>query len=126
MIFFPPLAVVRSLQAEKVEVPFRKALGLIDTGASMTCVDNAIAQVLSLIARDIVKVGTPNGVCDQGLYDASLRLPFPGSADSSPFDIQVLGANLSGQEYQVLIGRDILSHGTLIYNGWDNNYQFCI
>jgi enamine deaminase RidA (YjgF/YER057c/UK114 family) len=33
------------------------------------------------------------------------------------------GADLEAQPYNALIGRDILSNCTLIYNGWDNSYQ---
>jgi hypothetical protein len=39
------------------------------------------------------------------------------------FPILALGANLEAQPYNALIGRDILSNCTLIYNGWDNSYQ---
>lgn len=45
---------------------------------------------------------------------------------SNVISIMAIGANLTKQPYDALIGRDILKLCTLIYNGWDNSYQLHI
>jgi predicted aspartyl protease len=123
VVLFPPQAVVEIFRKQNKQVPMTRLLGLIDTGASNSCVNDSIAKRLHLIPRDKHVVSTPNGQNEQYLYDASMRLQITGDR---VWEIQLFGANLEGQPYQALIGRDILKHCTLIYNGWDNSFNVCI
>jgi hypothetical protein len=75
---------------------------------------------LSLIVRDIQTVLTPSGSSEHNLYDAIIGLPQIGN---TAYDVQVFGTILTEQPFDALIGRDILKHCTLIYNGWDNSYS---
>jgi hypothetical protein len=102
-------------------VPVR---ALVDTGASSTCVEPAI--LLSLQLTPIGQVpcftlstgGTPQAT-DQ--YDVSLFIP--ATAGQVPFNrptLIVLSAqpnSLHQQGIQALIGRDVLEHCLLQYNG---------
>lgn len=120
VIIFPPAPVFANLRKEGKPIPQKKVIALIDTGASNSCISAPIAIELGLIARDIVEVQTPSGTSPQAVYDLGFSLP---SLTNNIIPIQALGSDLEKQPYDALIGRDILSVCTLIYNGWDNSYQ---
>ena len=116
---FPPLAVMQEYSAKKEKVPVKKVIGLIDTGASRTAIDKNIASELKLIARDQQKVLTPSGDSKHYLYDIIITL----ENTKVLIPLQVFGAVLEKQPYDVLLGRDILRYCTLIYNGWNDSYD---
>jgi len=108
----------------KNQMMFPKTLiGLIDTGCTNTCIDINIAMSLGLVAHDEQLIFTPSGKSNQPLYDVTL---FFQITEDLPFCLQACGADLSEQPYDVLIGRDFLSLGILIYNGKANRWDFCI
>lgn len=117
-----PQAARTALQKNGHKPPFERAEALIDTGASGTCIDNGIAKRLGLVARDRMVVLTPGGPCHQLRYDAALFLP----ALQLWRELPVLGAHLAPQPHHALIGRDILSMGTLVYSGWRGGFEFCV
>lgn len=123
IVIFPSQPVFAKLKSEGRTPPGKKVIALIDTGASGSCINDPIAKELGLIARDIVTVQTPSGSSSQPIYDLGFALP---SLTTTIIPIQALGADLNNQPYNALIGRDILSLCTLIYNGWDNSYQLHI
>lgn len=116
----PPRPVAIKLQEEGHEIPSKTIIALIDTGASGSCVNESVAKELGLIARDIVSISTPSGITQQPIYDLGISLP---KLTDRIINVAAPGSNLENQPYQALIGRDILSICTLIYNGWDNSYQ---
>lgn len=119
VIIVPPQPVIEALKAKGEKVPGQKAIALIDTGASCTCIDKTVAQALGLVSHDIKRVQTAGGEDMQCLYDAGVILPL---AQNAVFGVQVLEAKLEKQPYKVLLGRDVLKTCTLVYNGWDNSY----
>ncbi len=119
VIIVPPQPVLEVIKAKGEKAPSQKAIALIDTGASCTCIDKTIAKTLELVSHDIKRVQTAAGEDMQCLYDAGIILPL---AQKAVFGVQVLEAKLEKQPYKVLIGRDILTNITLIYNGWDNSF----
>jgi hypothetical protein len=120
VVIFPPQPVFNKLRQEGLVPPDRKLIALIDTGASRSCIDDPIANELGLIARDVVQVQTPSGSSRQYVYDLGFAMP---GLQTTIIPITAIGANLTNQPYDALIGRDILKSCTLIYNGWDNSYQ---
>ncbi|MBL7129218.1 MAG: retroviral-like aspartic protease [Ignavibacteria bacterium] len=116
---FPPPSVIQLYNDKKEKVPTKKVIGLIDTGASKTAIDKNIASELNLIARDKQKVLTPSGDSEHYLYDIVIVL----ENIKYLIPLQVFGAVLDKQPYDVLLGRDILRYCTLIYNGWNNSYD---
>ncbi|MBC6401675.1 MAG: retroviral-like aspartic protease family protein [Ekhidna sp.] len=108
------------LKKENKQVPSKKAMALIDTGASGTCISPSIVDELNLIPFDIQKVHTASGLTEQLLYDTGVILPI---SQPNIISVQTLCADLSGQPFQVLIGRDILSRCTLFYNGPDESFS---
>lgn len=119
----PSEHIIKTLAGGKKQIPTERTIGLIDTGATRTCIDDSIAQALKLKPHDKIKVHTPDGETEQFLYDATLYFTAIGN---TPYSVSVLGANLTGQPYGALLGRDFLSLGVLIYSGFQNQWKFCI
>ena len=91
-------------------------LALVDTGASVTSVDEAPLQALGLQPTTVRDVATPSSVrVAQPVY--ACVLSFPGTPlPAIPFT-EVVASNLAGFGVAVLIGRDFLADCQLIYNG---------
>lgn len=88
-------------------------IALIDTGASVTCIDNDLALSLGLRAVGSVSVNTPSGVgIAQTQYLGEVTLP--GSAGNL---WTLTGAVLAPQGIIALIGTDVLANCVLVYNG---------
>ena len=94
------------------------AKGMIDTGATSSVIQPAIATSLGLQPVGIVNISTPSSAnvpCHQYL----VRLVFPNSVVVETLAIE---APLQGQQVQCLIGRDVLAHGVLVYTGYINQF----
>jgi aspartyl protease len=105
--------------------PFMPIRGLIDTGASCTCVDPSVLSTLGLSPTGSVTVNTPSTgssphTADQ--YDVSLMIP--SGTPTPPLFVQNLAVMcaelLAAQGFHALIGRDILSRCLFAYNGTAN------
>ena len=94
------------------------AKGMIDTGATASVVQPAIARQLGLKPVGVVTISTPstqNMLC----YQYVLRLVFPNNVVAEALAIE---APLKGQGIQCLVGRDVLAHGVLVYTGYMNQF----
>jgi Aspartyl protease len=98
------------------------AQGLVDTGASCTCIDPSILTQLKLTPTGSSPVNSPTtgdkpAIADQ--YDVSIYIP--GSSGQSPLihhTVAVLESKLlAAQGFHLLIGRDILRGCLLTYDG---------
>lgn len=121
---FPPRPIIVDFQKRKEPIPQKKGIGLIDTGASNSCIDIKIAKEMGLISRDFIPILTPSGISNHYTYDVGIFLP--QQLATNIFFIEVPGADLEQQPFDMLIGRDILESCTFIYNGWDNSFQLHI
>ena len=90
-------------------------MGLVDTGASTTCIDEALAQRLGLPVIDVVQMTSASHAgTEANVYPIQMEIV------GSPIIVNVpraIGANLAPQGIVALIGRDYLQHCTLFYNG---------
>jgi hypothetical protein len=87
---------------------------LVDTGASITAVNMATAQRLSLIATGSIQLGGVTGVATKPIFGVRLVMPQPGYT----FDpIQIAGADLNVPDFEVLIGRNLLCSMLMTYDG---------
>jgi len=120
VVVYPPLPLFQHFRKEGKTPPSRKVIALIDTGASVSCIDESVAVDLGLVARDVIPVLTPSGVSMQKQYDLGIGLP---NLTQNIIPVLSPGADLTNQPYRALLGRDILSYCTLIYNGWEDSYQ---
>lgn len=109
-------------KAKKPIPPAATIRALIDTGASHTCVDPSIIKALSLTPTGSAQVHSSTTNSDpvtMEQYDVGLVIP-GAIPEHIPFYLQtlpVLCTDLSKQDIQALIGRDILAHCVLTYNG---------
>ncbi|HEX4795519.1 MAG TPA: hypothetical protein VH370_17135 [Humisphaera sp.] len=109
-----------ALQAAAQPIPPAVQIrGLIDTGASGTCIDPASLKSLGLSPTGVVPILTPSTgnlphFCNQ--FDVSLTLLH---ADHRlHFDtVAVMESNLAAQGIHALIGRDILGKCLFVYDG---------
>src|SRR5437867_2014778 len=92
-------------------------VGTFDTGASVSAVDAAVVRQLGIPPIGTINVGTAGGVQQQAQYPASFS--FPGTGLPTINFNFVIGSNLTGQQPPIiaLIGRDVLRHFVMIYNG---------
>lgn len=126
--FFPieihvPPKIAEALTKAGKPVPQSVAgLGLIDTGATLTCISEDVLKNLGLNPFDVVNSGTADGLKKQNVYPARIVFPTQGWT----LDLQkAIGVNLEGQVIHkippepviALLGRNLLQHWVLIYNG---------
>jgi len=112
------------LKANNTPIPDPlKAIAMIDTGATASVVNPDVIRNLGVSPTGRTKITTPSdcGVdCNQ--YNLAFVLPGGVTIESS----DVIEAPLVGQPIQCLLGRDILRHGVLIYNGYVQQITFSI
>jgi len=101
-------------QGKTIQPPVA-GLGLIDTGASVTCVDEDAATQLQLPVIDVVNMSSASHASHQAnVYPIRVGIAGLPMAINAP---RAIGAALKAQGLIALIGRDILGHCTLFYNG---------
>jgi predicted aspartyl protease len=88
---------------------------LIDTGATSTCIDDAAAKQLELPVVNVVNVASASHAStQQNVYPIQIEVVGLPISIEAP---NAIGAALSAQGLLALIGRDVLQHCTLFYNG---------
>ncbi|MEO8382517.1 MAG: retroviral-like aspartic protease family protein [Acidobacteriota bacterium] len=94
---------------------------LVDTGAAATVITAETAALLGLRSVGAVSIHTPTTI------DPVLCRQFHVNVHFSPVfaveNIVVIEAPLTGQFFQCLIGRDVLSRGVLTYDGARNRFS---
>lgn len=115
-----PKALADLLESQNQVIPSPVAgFALIDTGATRTCADQSALSGLKINPIGLAAMGTAGGPTQCPLFPA--RLWFPSLNLGAEFN-SIVGVNLQGQMVQgqplmVLIGRDILLRGLLVYSG---------
>lgn len=89
--------------------------GLVDTGCTITSIDNTLVSKLNLVARGYAQTHTANGIAQVSQHQVSIN--FPGTNLSGRHIQTVQAVNLSGQPFGVLIGRDLMASWSVTYNG---------
>jgi hypothetical protein len=88
---------------------------LVDTGASKTCVCQQAIERLGVSPVGLTQVVTPSGIAQQLLYPADIL--FVGFTGKLSFATVIGSPHLEAQNLLGLVGRDLLSHMQLVYNG---------
>lgn len=120
--FVVGVSLPRAEALQRASLPMPNAVrvrGLIDTGASGTCVDPSCLTALGLAPTGQVPIHTPSTAgtphtCDQ--YDISLMLIHP-RLQLTLHALPVIASNLTAQGIQALIGRDVLARCLFVYDG---------
>jgi predicted aspartyl protease len=100
---------------QKPAPPPETGMMLIDTGASKTTVCENAIQKLGVSAVGVTQVLTPSGVAQQLLYPADIL--FVGFMPKLSFATVIGSPHLQAQNILGLVGRDLLAHMQLVYNG---------
>ena len=112
------------LQSGTTLPPPISGFALIDTGASMTCIDNEAAKQLQLPVIDVTKMASAShDSTDCNIHPIQIDVPGINLKIGVP---RAMGASLKAQDLLLLIGRDVLQHGTLFYNGISGQITFSI
>ena len=110
-----------TLERDGIDIPQpQTGFALIDTGASISAIDLTVVGALGLIPVGIIPVSTPSGQEDQLLYPC--RIEFPGTPIGSLNFNRVTGSKLMEFGITTLIGRDLLRHFLLVYNGVEGSW----
>ncbi|HET6383143.1 MAG TPA: aspartyl protease family protein [Armatimonadota bacterium] len=92
---------------------------MIDTGATSTCIDDAVAQQLGLPVIDVVNISSAShSSVSQNVCPAFIQLAGFFSVNAP----RAIGAALAPPGLVALIGRDLLVACTLYYNGPDGSF----
>ena len=88
---------------------------LVDTGAVESCIDERLAERLGLPAIDRRTIAGVSGPMDATFYAAQISFPDLGSTLHGVFS----GVRLAegGQPHLALLGRDLLRHFAMAYDG---------
>ena len=89
------------------------ATGLIDTGSARSVLKKGLPSELGLTPVGAVEIDTPSSM-DLEVLEYLVQFWFE---ETLGLEAKALEAPLPVAGLRVLIGRDILSHGRLIYNG---------
>lgn len=116
-------------QANKKLPSAIEAVALIDTGAFNSCIDNNFAKKLNLPILRKEKMGTiSNPNYQANVYPcATISLHDFHDKSKPVFTFQpnfLLGAELGSDDLHVLLGRDFLENGILIFNGPNGTISF--
>ena len=116
----PSRELISAIGANLVAAPIAVS-ALVDTGAASTVITSETARLLGLHSVGAVSVHTPTTIdpvlCRQFHVNVYLSPAFPVE------NIVVIEAPLTGQPFQCLIGRDVLSRGVLTYDGIRNRFS---
>ena len=106
------------------EVPSVRSLMLVDTGASGSAVDHEVIAMLGLQPTGAISIATPSHDHHDVLtYDIDLII------EENQFhlpDVPVFATGLKNQGISGLIGRDVLKHMLLVYNGYSGDFTLAV
>lgn len=113
-----PLIDLLSAQAKPIPAP-SVGMALIDTGASMTCVEESILTALGINPIGLVSLGTAAGPVQRPLYAAKLAFPETKllAELSRVVAVDLRGQTIGDKPLIALVGRDILQVCQFTYNG---------
>ena len=105
----------KGLLAQGKSLPTPKSgYALIDTGATLTCIDEQAAKDLGLPVIDVAKMTSATHKDQEcNVYPVQIDV-LPILTLNSP---RTMGAALEAQGLLILIGRDVLANCNLFYNG---------
>jgi predicted aspartyl protease len=110
-----------TLHSDDLGSPPAELHGIIDTGASVICLDSRIAKRLGLVASDKRWVEMADGrVLASPVYSARMTIPALG------FDsfVQVCAVDMEYPSNRILLGRSFLRDYIVNYGGPKEQFQF--
>ena len=121
-IFLPP-ELESSILTSGMDVPAPfSCCGLIDTGASLTCICSSLLDGIGLSPSRYIPLRTASH-SDLSIPIYRVRIGLPDQAWAADhFNVGAL--EFSGQDFDALIGRDLLQYCQLLYDGPAGRFSF--
>jgi hypothetical protein len=111
-----PKALADQLTAQGQQVPPpQSAVGMVDTGASISTISERVASAAGLQSTGSVPISGVGGTADRPVMSAAITLPEYG-VSVDPIEIVAVSINAPG--FEILIGRDVLAALELRYTGY--------
>ena len=111
---------IAALGHETVAAPTAVS-ALIDTGAAVTVITAETARLLALRSVGATPIHTPTTI--EPVLCREFHVNVYLSEDVVIENILAVEASLTGQPFQCLLGRDVLSRGTFTYDGVNNQFS---
>lgn len=123
ILVLPPLPIVEQMKVAG-EIPSARHLrAIIDTGAESSCISIKTLEELNLVPRNFRPRISTQGKEDQPIYDAIVQIQFSETLIPVDFYVEIAGLGLDQFGIYALLGRDILRHCELNYNGKLGTYS---
>lgn len=118
IIITQPKLIAEKLKNKREKVPTIKVNALIDTGAFGSVITPKVVKELKLLQTGVQNVTSVQDKQARPVYFALLMFPW-----GSWKEVPVVSCPL--EKFDCLIGRDILKHWNMIYNGNDGFITIC-
>lgn len=96
---------------------------IIDTGAESSSISIKTLEELNLVPHNMRPRISAHGKNQQPVFDVVVQIQFNQPKKDVNFKLEAAGLDLDEFGIYALIGRDILKHCKLIYNGKVGNYE---
>lgn len=120
-----PATLLRRLTQQGHPLPApQSGVALIDTGASLSAVDDGVVRALGVAPVGQTQIHTAGGIVFLPLYP--VRFSFPGIGLPAITFRRVVGSPLQSQGIVALLGRDVLANFILVYNGPAGTFSLAV
>ena len=110
-----------TLHGSSVDLPTEELQGIVDTGASVICLDKRVALRLGLTAINRKKMEVADGtVVEATVYMAEMAIAGLGFKDW----VEVHALPMTKPSQRVLLGRSFLKNYLVTYNGPDELFHY--
>ena len=116
----PSREIVAALGRDAAAAPVSVS-ALIDTGAAVTVITPDTATLLGLRSVGITPIHTPTTIDPVQCREFHVNVYLSSTVVVE--NVLAVEAPLTGQPFQCLIGRDILSRGVLVYDGVNSHFS---
>lgn len=116
---------VEQFHEEAKEVPLpRRGMGRIDSAADVSCVKVEIVEYLRVPQIGTQLVNTAAGSVHRGVYPMTVTMGWNSESPPEAIDLQVIAMGIRGVD--MLVGRDVLRFGELVWYGPDARYEWVL
>jgi len=119
----PVIANSIPLHREAPNAKSKLVMAHFDTGAVITCIDEKLADELELLPIGVSTIQTANGPKDVKQYVIDVSFPGTGlkgyclSVNSCSLAYKPEFGNADPTNFALLIGRDVMAHWNIVWNG---------
>lgn len=124
IILLPSSYTTEKLRREGKEIYGEEVRAMIDTGASQTVIAATLPILKHIPDAGISELSTPaaKGV-ECRVYQ--MRISFPTEPQTAQIEVACVAAPYVSGDIACLLGRDVLCHAQLVYNGYDERITLC-